>query len=590
MATTESLDTANKITIELVLHGYIRLHILPNCTATDIPLKVFNILLSTFICNNITTCSILKNCLNILQQYDTWVNVEKKPKNKFVCNLPLNITNSKQATSPTQLIETYFDHISNLHGLTYQDYDKLHKYCTTKLYNKGNTFSNISNTSILNECLSMNCLILNDEQKTELEKLTFGIGSGSASYESQDFSIQSNSLAFHGQKSNTIDSKDEHADEADDYFPELPTTFNVGRHSQPNSSIASFLAPNWKKSSKQSTSLRSKWQKHVAAASSTDVSQFISQLSVLSLLPTISDEYAVNDEYVKEKDNILPPSPTSPNMAISVKSYKFLFDGINVKSNETNIGFREVCEMSVNPFDLLSQISNFEDNSDIQIHKKSKKYEYEFRTQLRGILNEMDLMGDGVLDMADFSTGLMSIVKDDMYDFMSVSMNIFDDDELNKNDMDAAKIDDIISLILNSNNDQIIGLKELICKGLKIEMIEEDENENENENKEIELGGLELKEKEKIDEPYKPIYQVTSGIQRFGKAKENKVDKKGSNENKENKVNDKEIVEKKDINDIGDLPNMVITQSIVDSELSDALDKIHIYLFHAVHDVREIPL
>ena len=38
------------------------------------------------------------------------------------------------------------------------------------------------------------------------------------------------------------------------------------------------------------------------------------------------------------------------------------------------------------------------------------------------------------------------------------------------------------------------------------------------------------------------------------------------------------------------MTSITITKSMEDSDLSRILDKIHVYLFHAVHDVKEIPL
>ena len=94
--------------------------------------------------------------MDVLHQYDEWVNVQNKSKDSFLCDLKLQQSSNK---TPVQLIQSYFDHISNLHGLTYSDYDNLHKHC-------------VSDQSPLNECDSASCNILSGEEKTELRKLS----------------------------------------------------------------------------------------------------------------------------------------------------------------------------------------------------------------------------------------------------------------------------------------------------------------------------------------------------------------------------------------------------------------------------------
>ena len=255
-----------------------------------------------------------------------------------------------------------------------------------------------------------------------------------------------------------------------------------------------------------------------------------------------------------------------------MKSYKFLFENINNVKTE-QVGFRTLSEMSMDPFELLPSFNN--DISEFEDNEKNKQGEYELSTKLHDILSEMDLMGDGLLDVADFSTAIMSVIADeDTFDFMSISMKIFGDDELAKDEMDSAKIEDIISLIVNSANGDIVELKRRICESLQIEYNANNEDVGVDDNKK-ELETLELAEKIKSDEPYKPMYTLTSGIQKFGK------------KTKENKKNDDDDDEKET-----ELPltSLKITTSIKGKEFTDILDKMHIYLFHAVHDVKQIPM
>ena len=265
--------------------------------------------------------------------------------------------------------------------------------------------------------------------------------------------------------------------------------------------------------------------------------------------------------------------------------------------------------MSINPFDLLPDDFVDDDDHDLdeiddtkadpatddakskkRVKKKGKKYEYEFRTNLNAKLDEMDLMGDGKLDMADFSTALMGIIKDDTYDSMAIGMRIFDDEGLEKDDMEGVRIPDIIEFLINGD-DEFINLRKLICEGLKIEYNEnpiEDELVNGGDN--VELVELELKEREKNDEPYKPVYQITNGIQRFG-------NKKSLNKNKNENKNDGNGNDKKEEDEDHDqtqhqgqqdtMTSITITKTFDENEI---LDRIHVYLFHAVHDVKQIPL
>merc|ERR1712087_1007930 len=87
---------------------------------------------------------------------------------------------------------------------------------------------------------------------------------------------------------------------------------------------------------------------------------------------------------------------------------------------------------------------------------------------------------------------------------------------------------------------------------------------------------LELAEREQADEPYKPIYQVTSALQRIGVSTEK--------EEKEEKVG--VVAEEEE----PPSTTFMITTSIDDKELSGVLDEMHAYLFHAVHEQRLIPL
>lgn len=652
---TVDLDSANKITIEALVYGYLRLHILPLCSVNEVPTKVFNTLLSTIICNDIKQCKVLSTCLDILKQYDQWVNIDKKSKQTFVCNITINTndidqdddTKTNDQYSSSELLQQHFDHISNLHGLTYKDYDDLHKHCSNIIYNAN---LNISSVSILNECSAMDCLILNEEQRNELKKLF----SASSSSVSNDLTLDNatNTMKltdYITEPDPSVNSPDSGVgSEADDTFPTTADFMGgSGTINTINSQVTSLLTPTWKKS-RQSLSARSKWQKHVSAVSSTEVSVLVSQLSMLSMLPTVSDDLSDEDtmddqKVAKRKDtplkldkgavplhgvDIILPTPYSPgvdidpdqemdpepNMSISVKSYRFLFDNINAKKRES-VAFREVAQMSVNPFDLLPEDSVMTDedydepsitdykNGDkknkkkrVKVKKKEKKYEYEFRTKLNEKLVEVDIMGEGALDMISFSTAVTSIVKDYTYDPMEISTTIFDDDGLQKDDMDAAKIGDIISFVIASEDEEVINLRRLLCEGLGVEYNEDEiEDEKDGDGGDTEFAELELKEREKNDEPYKPVYQITSGIQRFGNNKKEK-DKDKSKSKDKVKSKEKENVKEVSFEDDGSLAKLeqvtsiTITKTIDDDNLSEILDKMHVYLFHAVHNVKQIPL
>eukprot|EP01083_Nonionella_stella_P074670 202625_1 len=556
MALTESIENANKITIELLVHGYLRLQVLPDSESSTIPLKVFNKLLSSIICTDIKTCTVLSSCLTILQQYDHWVNTDKKSKASFVCHIPYD--DASTTTSPTHVLTTYFEHISNLHGLTYDDYDALHEHCRYELYKYASSGSNVS---VLNECVASSCLILSDDQKQELNKLSAAsrhAAINSRSYDTYDYTAFANSPipeALSQQKS--IESMTSDAKEAEDTFPAADQPLRVhfakaASLSQSVATVTQLLTPSW------TAPMRMKWQKHVGGTSSNEMSQFISQLSVLSLLPTINDDEQENetsplnrdlDDEANRSGLLLPESPTQ-TMGV---------DSIDAKEDSES----EVTQMSNPP----------ETENGVQNKKKSNKHENELGSKLYGILSEMDLMGKGRLDMTDLSTALSSVrYKDLEYDLMAISMQIFDDEGLSKDDMEQSKIEDIIEYVVHVEDEEVVELREKICEGLGIEY-EEDDEETDEEKEVEELQGLVLADKEKSDEPYKPLYAVTTGIQRFGNT--NKTKKK-----KKDETNEDELPE----------TALTITKSIKDEQVSEMLDKIHIYLLHAVHDVTNIPL
>ena len=114
---------------------------------------------------------------------------------------------------------------------------------------------------------------------------------------------------------------------------------------------------------------------------------------------------------------------------------------------------------------------------------------------------------------------------------------------------------------------------------------------------------LELKERETADTPFKPIYAIHSGIQRIGKKAESPK-KKAESPKKNGKLLKNGKIERIDVSPLNqdaketepeasvplvDVRSITVTATD-DSEISKMLDKIHIFLFHSVHEVRRIPL
>ena len=166
---------------------------------------------------------------------------------------------------------------------------------------------------------------------------------------------------------------------------------------------------------------------------------------------------------------------------------------------------------------------------DLTIHNNQqqqfKQYEVEMKTKLITMLREMDLMGEGKLDIADFTSGIMNIVQD-YDDIMEDAELLFETLENLQDDMGSIKIENIVdAIMLNKDDGAAKNIKQQIMIGL--ELNEEDESddgddgdgdghdevdENAFENNMPELY-VKPKEVDPNQQPYKPIYTLNAGRQ-----------------------------------------------------------------------------
>eukprot|EP00484_Ammonia_sp_Unknown_P020316 CAMPEP_0197038964 /NCGR_PEP_ID=MMETSP1384-20130603/15831_1 /TAXON_ID=29189 /ORGANISM="Ammonia sp." /LENGTH=328 /DNA_ID=CAMNT_0042469481 /DNA_START=275 /DNA_END=1261 /DNA_ORIENTATION=- len=192
----------------------------------------------------------------------------------------------------------------------------------------------------------------------------------------------------------------------------------------------------------------------------------------------------------------------------------------------------------VDPFDLLDD-KVLQDLTTYNEHQQQfNQSEVKMKAKLLEVLREMDLMGEGRLDIADFASGIMNIVND-YDDIMEDAELLFETLGNLQDDMGSLKIEDIVdAIMLNKDDGAATNIKQQIMMGMNPDGNDADANEEADDDEEDEDGDgedgrqangaekpgdfenmpalhVKPKEHDPNEEPYKPIYYFTKGLQQF---------------------------------------------------------------------------
>eukprot|EP01083_Nonionella_stella_P047773 127888_1 len=229
---------------------------------------------------------------------------------------------------------------------------------------------------------------------------------------------------------------------------------------------------------------------------------------VISTLSNIDYTYDIlnNDDDAADYVNIF----ADEHIPLHLRSRSYRFPGMNATR------YSIVDPVTILDDDLLSQLQN-----DAQSHLKPN--EVKMKTQLVQMLREMDLMGEGRLDIADFASGIMNAVMD-YDDIMEDAQLLFETMQNLQDDMGAIKIGDLVNVImLNEDDGAAKNIKQQMMIGLGLNEGEEEDtssnttSDHSNEEQE-EMPQLIVKpiEVDPDEAPLKPIYALTNGIQKIG--------------------------------------------------------------------------
>lgn len=180
-------------------------------------------------------------------------------------------------------------------------------------------------------------------------------------------------------------------------------------------------------------------------------------------------------------------------------------------------------ESIIDPFDLLddNMLNDLSKQNEVQLTKDEVK----MREKLKNLLEEMDVMGEGKLDTADFTSGI-SMLCMDYADIMEDAEVLFEELESAQDDMGAIKIKDIVDAILLSTEDGAAkNIKEAIMVALNFDSkteyeeteTESDANIMQQQNDFENMPDLIVNPRE-IDpnsQPLKPMYQNGGGFQKI---------------------------------------------------------------------------
>eukprot|EP00483_Globobulimina_turgida_P012919 UN12943 len=135
----------------------------------------------------------------------------------------------------------------------------------------------------------------------------------------------------------------------------------------------------------------------------------------------------------------------------------------------------------IDPFDLLDDKMLTEL---LKNDEQLKRYEIEMKRKLILLLREMDLMDEGRLDLADFTSAIMNVVNN-YDDIMQDAELLFDELQAEQDDMGAVKIKDIVdAIMLNKDCMAAENIKKQIVVALKLNDCESDATtEHENDHK-----------------------------------------------------------------------------------------------------------
>lgn len=184
----------------------------------------------------------------------------------------------------------------------------------------------------------------------------------------------------------------------------------------------------------------------------------------------------------------------------------------------------------VDPFDLLDDEMLTDLTSQIEHRRQLKGIEVEMRTKLVAMLREMDLNGEGRLDAADFTSGVMLAVED-YDDIMEDAELLFETLADFQDDSGMVNIEDIVDAVMFDHEDgAAVNIKRQLMDGMRKGIGSELDDREEAKSESREDGGgrgledmpdlvVAPKQVDPNAVPFKPMYQITKARQHLGAPK-----------------------------------------------------------------------
>ena len=245
-------------------------------------------------------------------------------------------------------------------------------------------------------------------------------------------------------------------------------------------------------------------------------------------LNTTDDEKYGNLVFMNEDSN--QSNQSEPNIPLRMRSDSYRYHD-NKSRIKSIITFDKIdIPNNIDEKELNNNNNDNNKNNMAISNKKLKDYEIEMKSHLSSILHEVDLDNEGVLDLADFETGLDMIVVDyeDISDDIEQLFTSIESDDEGK-----CKITILVDkIIYNYNNDNNINnIRNKIVDGLNLNVNDDDDDINNNNNdNDIDNDNNEyieeIKEYDTIPvndtnnnenkKPLSPIYRNFKGLQTLG--------------------------------------------------------------------------